>query len=217
MTDTRSPQLLHDHWTWRPDWDVDRPYLIWYVDVQAPPELAGWLAETAARWRDDPVVDPVPLRWLHLTLDDVEFTDRLATDRTDAVVAAARRALDGWPTSSLALGPVGPMGDAVVLHATDDGQLAALRDRLRSATAQVLGPRALTELQTFEPHVSVGYVNATCEPDRLLDPLEDLRDGEFHTTVTQVTLAAVTRRDRHYQWVPYATIGLDGQGAAASG
>ena len=213
MTDTRSAELLHDHWQWRPDWDVDRPYLLWYVDVEAPPDLAGWLAETTARWRDDPVVDPVPLRWLHLTLDDVEFIDRLSRDRADAVVVAARQALDRCPASPLTLGPVGPMGDAVVLHADDDGQLAGVRDRLRAATAQILGPGALTELQTFEPHVSVGYVNDTCEQDRLLAPLEDLRDREFSTTVRHVTLAAVTRRDRHYQWVPYDTIELDEAGS----
>ena len=215
MTDTRSAELLHDHWQWRPDWEVDRPYLLWYVDVQAPPGLADWLAETTARWRDEPVVDPVPLEWLHLTLDDVEFTDRMSPERTDEVVAAARNALDRWPASSLTLGPVGPMGDAVVLHAGDDGQLARVRDRLRAATAQVLGPGALTELQTFDPHVSVGYVNDTCDPRRLLDPLDDLRDREFNTIVHQVTLAAVTRRDRHYQWLPYDTIALDHERAAA--
>ena len=208
MTDTRSAELLHDHWTWRPDWEVDRPYLLWYVDVQAPPELAEWLAETTARWRDEPRVDPVPLRWLHLTLDDVEFTDRLSREDTDAVVAEARHALRRWPASSLTLGPLGPMHDAVVLHADDDGQLAEVRDRLRDATAQVLGPGALTELQTFQPHVSVGYVNDTCDPDRLLDPLGSLRDRRFRTIVRQVTLAAVTRRDRHYQWVPQATVQL---------
>jgi 2'-5' RNA ligase len=199
---------LRDHWQWRPDWASERPCLLWYLTFESQPALSRQAEQAQARLRGVRAVDLVPLPWLHLTLDDVGFADELAPRQVDGVVAAAAASVAGWEPPPVTLGPMAPMEDAVVLQAGPAAELARLRERLRMATTAVLGPGTVSGLEDFRPHVTLAYLNDACEPGLVMDPLTPVRQAQVVVAVPRLTLAAVTRRDRHYQWTCRAVLPL---------
>ena len=198
--------FLRDHWQWRPDWAVDRAYLLWYLTfVEA--ELEARIHTVQQALTDVPALDLVPPSWLHVTLDDVGFVDELLPAVVDDVIAAARVGLRDVELPSLRLGPIATTASAVVLLAEPADELSRLRDRLRAATIAVLGTRALAELQNFRPHVSLAYASRAVARESLEARLSATQADPIVVPTAQVTLAAVTRRDHHYQWTVREVLG----------
>jgi 2'-5' RNA ligase len=200
--------LLRNHWKWRPDWAVDRPYLLWYLTFESQPDLVRTAQHAQARLRGLPPVDVVPLPWLHLTLDDVGFADEVAPAQVEEVVESSRSALAGWTPPPLTLGPLAPMEDAVVLLADPVAEIEDLRDRLRGAITAVLGPDRMSGMKGHRPHVTLAYLNDDCDYGTVMGPLEPVSSEKVVVAVPRVTLASVTRRDRHYQWTTRAEVTL---------
>jgi 2'-5' RNA ligase len=199
---------LTDHWQWRPEWTVDRPCLLWYLTFENQPRL--WQMAERLHGRLDGVrtVDPVPSPWLHLTVEDVAFVDEVAPRRIDDLVEAAASAIVGWAAPPLILGPVALFGTALVFEARPRRDLSELRDRLRACTTLAVGPDKVRGPRHFRPHVSFAYVNGRCEPRQVLERIEGLGAERVVVSVPRLTLAAVTRRNRHYQWIARATLDL---------
>ena len=204
----QSRDEFSDHWQWRPEWTVDRPCLLWYLTFENQPRL--WqLAERLQRRLDGvSSVDPVPPPWLHLTVEDVAFVDEIAPRQVEDLVEAAASALVGWSAPPLVLGPVAAMSSALVLEAAPRQDLHDLRDRLRACTSVAVGPDNVRGPRHFAPHVSFAYVNARCDPHHVLEPIGDLGEERVVVSVPRLTLAAVTRRNRHYQWIARAALEL---------
>jgi 2'-5' RNA ligase len=155
-----------------------------------------------------PTLDAVPLPWLHLTLDDIGFVDQLSPGQIEAVVESGLSATDGWKMPPVTLGPVDTMEDALVLRASPKAELGQLRDRLRDSTETVLGPDATSGLRDFRPHVTVAYSNGDCDQRTVMEPLGAVSSDQVVAAPPQLTLAEVTRRNRHYQWTARAAITL---------
>jgi 2'-5' RNA ligase len=206
---------LRDHWQWRPEWVVDRACLLWYLTFESQPDLSHQAEQVRARLRSVDKVDVVPLPWLHLTLDDVGFADEVAPDHVEQVVESARSAVAGWTPPPLTLGPLAPMDDSVVLEAGPVEELVGLRDRLRTATSGVLGPDRDSPLDEFRPHVTLAYLNDTCEAEAVMAPLRSVTAAQVVVPEPRLTLAAVTRRDRHYQWTSCGQVALTAATGAA--
>jgi len=200
---------LSDHWTWRPDWAADRACLLWYLTFTEEPALAELVETARSRLSSVPAVDPVPSPWLHLTLDDVGFEDEVSAEQQRDVVAAVVDAVAERPLPPLELGPVTTMVDALVLEAAPGPELLSLRDLLRSCTDEVL-PGATSALDAFWPHVTLAYSNAPVGRAALLSALEDLEDARV-VVRPQLVLAAVTRREKHYQWTSRALVSGPGE------
>lgn len=212
-TEHSTVSLLRDHWEWRPEWVPDRACLLWYLTFDRQPELSRQLEQVHACLSDVPQVDVVPPPWLHLTMDDVGFADELAPGEVEQVLASARATVTGWTHPPLALGPLVPMEDSVVLAAGPVLELVGLRDRLRAATSSVLGAGTASRLDEFRPHVTLAYLNDACEPREVMDPLAPVAGVRVPVTGLRLTLASVTRRDHHYQWtaraeVPFPDVGV---------
>jgi hypothetical protein len=86
---------ITDHWWWRPG----RRRYAWHVTFADIPSVGRLAARARARARlaGLPGLDLVPARWLHLTMQDVGFTDEVPDADLAAIVAAARRYLTGTP------------------------------------------------------------------------------------------------------------------------
>jgi len=199
---------LADHWTWRPDWTTERACLLWYITFTEPQhaELHRLTRAVHDGLADEPTIDPVPLPWLHLTLDDVGFEDRLGPGEVADVVAAVFARIGDLPPPRVTLGPVTTMADALVLAVEPEAALVGLRDLLRSCTDAVL-PGSTTLLDEFWPHVTLAYANTPVTRARLMAPLSGLGIADRRVDVRpHLTLAAVTRRDRHYQWTARAVV-----------
>src|SRR4051812_22741294 len=164
-------EWLENHWSWRPEWGVDRPCLMWYLSFENQPPLWHHVERIGERLAEVPAVDPVPTAWLHLTLHDVGFVDETPPNRVDDLVELARSATDGWCAPTLRLGPVAAMRSALVLQAGPVDRLVDLRDRLRACTAVAIGPERAAGPRVFSPHVSVGYASSRLEVAGVMEQL----------------------------------------------
>jgi len=208
---------MHNHWVWRPEWTPERTCLYWYLTFpeEQITEAIGPAALRLARrtgW-----LDAVPARWCHATVADVGFTDELDRSDVEQVTAAVAEALAGENHLRLNLGPVLAFRTAVVLGTGPLERLRAVKAEVRRATSAVLGPRhADFHRKLYWPHVSLGYVNAHVDADTVTRFLADVPTVSARVDVGALTLAAVTRRNRGYQWEVEAQVDLLGDSVRSS-
>ena len=209
---------LHDHWTWRPEWSSGRPCLYWYLTFDGE-HLAGALgpeildAVKATDW-----LDPVPPRWMHLTLWDLGFADELDQETVRTAATTARRLFEDHPPIRLVLGPVRTLTQAMVLTAGPLDDLRDLQARVRQVTERTAGSHGYVPGGLFWPHVSLGYVNREVDRRTVARTVDRMPRVLTHVEVDRLTLASVTRRNRHYQWNVAAEVDLRSHRAmAASG
>ncbi|MEV7428908.1 2'-5' RNA ligase family protein [Nocardioides sp. NPDC092400] len=208
MSDRRQMDMdgLREHWAWRPEWVRERPCLYWYLAV-GPAGLAEACEPVLAELRRTPWLDVVPPAWWHVTVCDVGFEDELdpsMVDRVGASVAeAVAAAAGGTPPGALHLdcGPYERFASAVALRVGPSAAVGALQQTVRDATELVLGPgRPLVHRHRFRPHLSLGYANRAVTGAELDSLARRLPEVAGQAQVDRLSLVAVTRRDRHYQW-----------------
>jgi 2'-5' RNA ligase len=205
---------LKSHWDWRPDWTPDRPCLMWYLTFERQPGLASHAEQLQPGLTATEALDPVPVPWLHLTLDQVGFVDSVPPEQVDDVVESVRSTLRGWSPGPVTLGPVSTMGDAVVLDATGVDEL---QERLHAGTAAALDRDPDEEFREFRAHVSLAYANQPCDVDEALEPLGDAAGHQVVLDSPRLALATVTRKDGHYRWTERDEVPLAGGPANGSG
>jgi 2'-5' RNA ligase len=202
-----------EHSLWRPEWTADRTCLYWYLTF--PPDQItravgdGLLERTrATEW-----LDAVPPQWCHVTLSDVGFTDELEATDVERVAAAVADCMAAEQRLQLTLGPVQTHASAVVLAAGPVERLRAVKALVRRATSAVLGDRHTdVHRNVFWPHLSVGYVNRHVDAGTASDFARAAPPVDARVDVDALTLAAVSRRDGHYQWQVQAEVGLSPAG-----
>jgi 2'-5' RNA ligase len=205
-TEARLAEGLRDHWRWRPEWTAQRVCLWWYLTLAPHPGLEEMLRRLGHGLGRTGAVDVVPRGWLHLTLQEVGYADQLPR-RLDGLLKEARRALAEQPPITLELGRPTSLPSAVVLPAGPARPLADLRERLCTATRRFAGEQAPL-LHPVAPHVSLAYVNREVAAEDVLSEVRDVDVAPVDVPASAVTLAAVTRRDRHYQWSDLGSLRL---------
>jgi 2'-5' RNA ligase len=206
-------EVFDDHRLWRPEWTESRPCVYWYLTFADLPAVAELGERAAGRLGKLAGVDLVPSPWLHLTLCDVGFLDELEGSRLEAMTQAVADALRLCPPLELTLGPVAFFPDAVTLAAGPHPELLRVRHRIGRAMGSVGLVPQHHHARDFWPHVTLGYPNRRVERREVLDALGDA-DATVTARVDQVTLAAVSRREGHYQWDTGAVIALEEPGRA---
>jgi 2'-5' RNA ligase len=206
-------QEMRDHWVWRPEWTPERTCLYWYI-IFEDDQIAAAVGESALEEvRRTPWLDAIPPRWCHVTLTDIGFADELDDSEVRRVRDAVARSVSGEHRLPLVLGPVQAYRSALVLATGPLSRLRGIRTAVRRATSDVLRDRhADVHGHVFWPHVSLGYVNRSVDTSTVDRFLRALPVVESSTEVDALTLAAVTRRDRHYQWEVRAQVELAGAG-----
>ncbi len=113
---------MRDHWWWRPGWHVGRRAYTFHITfdddtaVDGIAELRRLASEYQRALTTLPGLDMVPLRWLHLTMQNVGFTDEVSEADARAVLAAARDRCSGLPPFELTLGQAQVRGEAVAIR-----------------------------------------------------------------------------------------------------
>jgi len=194
----------------RPGRRVDTFYVT-FDGLTAVHELAG-----AARRRLGglPGLDLVPDQWLHLTLQEVGFSDEVTDAERGAIVAAATGSLAALPPVTATIGSPELAGEGIFCRVTPAGALDPARDAVRAAISEARGPERVpdsAEWARWTPHVSLAYANA----DGPGGPFEAALDGL--TDMATVTVRAVDLirfgRDRHlYEWETITRLPLGGAG-----
>lgn len=152
---------MRDHWWWRPGWRAGRSFYTWHVTFDNQPAAHQLAADYAPTIEGVPTLDPIPPRWLHLTMQGIGFTDTV--DRADvaAIAHAAQQRCAALAPFTVTLGPARLDPEALKLPVQPAEPIIALRGTVRAAIADVWGPdRVPEDADSFRPHVSLAYSNA---------------------------------------------------------
>jgi 2'-5' RNA ligase len=209
MTDVTK---LQDHWYWRPGWTVGRSFYTWHITFAAAPAVAALADQYAAAVADLPEYDPIPLQWLHLTMQGIGFTDEIDRDTVDQIVEAARTRLATVSPVKVTIGPAEIDPEALRLPVHPVEPLTGIRNAIRSAIADVRGRDNVTESTEYRPHVSLGYTNTTGPARRAADALARHEPHTAQVLVDAVALIDLNRDHKMYQWTTVAEARLDQHG-----
>jgi 2'-5' RNA ligase len=181
----------------------------WHFTFEDQPAVGELAAAYQDRLAGLPGLDPVPARWLHLTVQDVGFTDEVADRDVAALAEAARGRLASSAPARVTIGPAEAVTESLVLKVSPAAALSAIRAGLRAAISDVMPYSSLIGSLQWWPHISVAYSSANLPAA----PYETALAG--HTGSAEVLLDTVRLivlgRDHHqYEWVTRDAIPLGG-------
>jgi 2'-5' RNA ligase len=159
-----------------------------------------------------PILDPVPVRWLHLTTQGIGFTDEVSRGDVDQIVSAARRRCAALAPFSVTLGPAHVDPEVIFLPVQPAAPLAQVRQAIRDAIGEVWGQDNVPEPPNgFRPHVSLAYSNAAGPIEPVAEAVSGYTPHTAEVTVSSVSLIDLNRDNQAYEWVDIATVTLDGE------
>ncbi|AEV83307.1 hypothetical protein ACWT_2285 [Actinoplanes sp. SE50] len=182
------------HWDWRGGWRPGRWSYWWYLDLTGAAELAALAADLLAELRLE-CLDPAV--HLHVSLQQVGFTDEVTAGQARALLAAAGRL--GLAPLELTFGPADPNPESVVLRVSPWEPIQQHRLRLRRVTEPIVGTLTGAD-DHFWPHVSIGYVNAVVPAAPIAEALRALPDRRVTLTARELRLVRLNRDDRLWKW-----------------
>jgi 2'-5' RNA ligase len=207
LREARADRKLRRHWTWRPDWTRERRLWWWYLTFESDREVQRLAAEARTAIRRHAPVQIVPARWLHLTLAEVGHVNAIPRRVADECARLTGEYVADLAPIDLQVGRITTMSGAIVLPVSATG-LEELHDRLIAALHETL-PQPPVQ-RRFEPHVTVAYVDRDCRRADVLDDeiVETCEPGRSSTD--RVSLAEVSRDQRHYRWTSRCEVSLRG-------
>jgi hypothetical protein len=200
------PQMAN-HWWPRPGWRPGRTMYTFHITFDALPEVGDLAEADQARLATLPGLDLIPRRWLHLTTQGIAFSDEISKGEVTAVTQAARRHLAAVDRSVVTVGPAEVVSEGVSYQVTPAGMLDPVRDALRAAITNALGPDRLPEDHVWTPHVSIAYANATGPSDPYEAALADAAKP-VTVQIPAVQLILLTRGEHLYTWEVVADLPL---------
>ncbi|HEY6787214.1 MAG TPA: 2'-5' RNA ligase family protein [Trebonia sp.] len=207
---------MRNHWWWRPGMRPGRRVDTFYVTLGGLPAARELAASARQRLGGLPGLDLVPDEWLHLTMQEIGFSDEVTGTDVAAIIAAASDGLAALAPATVTIGQPTVVGEGIICLVTPAGALGPARNAVRAAISDVRGPDRVpdsAEWTRWSPHMSLGYANA----DGPAEPFETALDG--CTDVATVTVGAVDLirfgRDRQmYEWETIARLPLGGSATA---
>ncbi|MGH3855703.1 MAG: 2'-5' RNA ligase family protein [Pseudonocardiaceae bacterium] len=202
-------KAMRDHWWWRPGWRVGRSIYTWHVTFDDQPAAHQLAADYAPALAGLATLDPIPVRWLHLTMQGIGFTDEVDRADIEAIVDAARDRCAKLAPFTITLGPARVDPEALMLPVRPPEPVACLRAAIRASIADVRGPDNVPEdPDDFRPHVSLAYSNAAGSAAPIAQRLTERPVTLAEITVRRATLIDLNRDHRAYQWTDVATAEL---------
>lgn len=202
---------MRDHWWWRPGWRIGRSFYTWHVTFSDQPDVGDLAAGYAPVLATLPGLDPVPRRWLHLTLQGIGFSDEVTRSDVDRIVSATRVRCARLAPPTVTIGPARVDPETVQLPVRPPAPLTELRRAVRRAIGDVWGLEHVPESEDgFHPHVTLGYANAA---GPIAPIAEALAAHEAHTadvTISTVSVINLNRDDKAYEWTDVDTVHLTG-------
>jgi 2'-5' RNA ligase len=203
-----SLEPMRDHWWWRPGWRIGRKMYTWHITFAGQDRLHELVAGYQAVLKPLPGLDLIPARWLHLTMQGVDFTDEVSEHGARGIAAAARERCAGLAPFELAFGRpiVDPESIQFALNPAEPAR--ALRGQIRAAIADVWGEDNVPEAEHWSPHVSIAYSNAVGSPEPFTEALAQVRVPEATLLVSTVELIVLNRDHKMYEWEVFERVAL---------
>jgi len=200
---------MRSHWWWRPGWRVGRSFYTWHITFADQPAARRLVSDYAPALAALPMLDPVPVRWLHLTLQGIGFTDEVNRGDVDRIVNAARKRCAGLEPFTAIVGPAHVDPETIQMPARPLEPIANLRLAIRAAIGDVWGPGNVPEPEAgFRAHVSLGYSNTAGPAEPIERGLNTHGEHIAEVTVSSVSLIDLNRDHHSYEWVDVASVAL---------
>lgn len=213
------PPALRDHWWPRPGWRPGRIALTWHLTFEDVTALAEHVAAYQSALADLPGLNPVPPRWLHLTVQAVGYTDEVPPPVVAAVVASVQARVAELPEFALVFDRPEIFGEAIAIRTVPEAPVQRLRTAIRAGIGDVLGSEAVAtaheQAHGFMPHLTIAYSNVDADATPYAAALAAVDVSPVTVPVTDVALIRQERRlAPHwlYRWTTEATAAL-GSGA----
>lgn len=192
---------VRDHWWWRPGWRIGQRGYTWHLTFAGEPELHRVAREYQAALAPLPQVDPVPIEWLHLTMQNVGFTSDVPPDGLTEILDAVRPRLTALPPATLTFGRPIVLPEAVALEPEPAAPVHALRGAIRAGMADCWGTDNVPDPdQGFRAHLSVGYINRSGPAEPIVQAVHAVETEPAAITVNRASLIELHRDHRIYQW-----------------
>jgi hypothetical protein len=200
---------VRDPWYWRPNWREGRSFYSWTITFADRPEIAALHASYAELLAGLPDLTPVPLEWLHLSLQGVGFADRVPDADLADIVDATRHRLIRVESFPVTVGPAVLAAGLIQLPVRPIEPLQHLRDLARAAITDVWGDDAVPELPDLDPHLPLAHPNhPTPTPATTALPTHNTHYTALSITTLTLQTQTRTRTDHLYNWTPALTLAL---------
>jgi 2'-5' RNA ligase len=180
---------------------VDQPFYTWHLTFDGHYDLHRLVTDYHHAMRDLPGLDLVPIPWLHITMQGIGFTDEVSDTDRDAIIDAASRRLATIPPPTLTFHHITIRPEAISLYPNPVEPVRTIRAEIREAIADVWGTNHVPDpADTYQPHLSIAYVNRHAEAPRIVDVLSAQNPGPARVVVTFASCIAQQRVNHSYEW-----------------
>lgn len=203
---------MRDFWETH-HWPAGERRAHWHLLFEDQPAVHEFARAHADILGRHPELSPVPVEWLHATLQSI---GPLNAATAVAVADAARTALSGIEPFEIEIGPAQAIHNGVVPAIYPEEKISELYWTLRHATEGVVGAETMPKApERFWPHLSLAYSAAQWDHDELSRALVKLRPPRPRMTVTRAVLVDQEQvwRDK-YTWTVIAEVPLGKSSAA---
>jgi len=145
---------MRDHWWWRPGWSQGRSFYTWHITFDGQPgmqQLADFYAPMLANL---PMLDAVPVKWLHLTMQGIGFTDEVDKADVVAIVKTAQTRCASLQPFTATVGPPYVDAETIQMRVRPTEPLIEARACIRDAIATVWGRDRVPEPAEGCDHMS---------------------------------------------------------------
>ena len=206
---------LRDHWWPRPGWHPGRIMLTWHLTFEHATGLHALAGAYQRVLAPLPGLHPVPARWLHLTVQNLGYTDEIADGELRASTAAVTAAVAALPAFDLTFGRPQVHGEGIAIHPEPAGPVHQVLHTVRGAIATVLDHDAVharpEQTGRFRPHVSIAYAGADRAAAPCVAALAAVDPPPVSVPVTGISLIRqerVLEPEWVYRWTTVTTAPL---------
>ncbi|WP_405842574.1 2'-5' RNA ligase family protein [Streptomyces platensis] len=197
---------MRDFWATH-HWPEGEQRAHWHVLFDDQPAVHAFARAHAEILNRHPELSPVPVQWLHSTLQSI---GPLTPAQASEVAASGQAALRDFEPFALEIGPAQAIHNAVIPAIHPEDRISELFWTLRRTTEGVIHPETMPKApEVFWPHMSLAYSSAQWDHDDLSRALVKLRPPRARMTVRRVFLVnqQQTWRDK-YTWTVLAEVPL---------
>jgi 2'-5' RNA ligase len=190
-----------DHWWWRPGWRPGRSFYTWHILVEDQPAIHEYARQIQPELAATGALGPIPLEWLHMTLQGVGFTDEVSEQALQEIAAAVSERVAGLGPVPVKLGPPVVDPEGVNLPVQPAEAVDVVRRAVRAGIAEVWGAERVPEAEAgFTPHVSLAYSHTSGRPLAPIQGVLERHAAALPAVLTRVSLIDINRDDRVYVW-----------------
>ncbi|MEU4890479.1 MULTISPECIES: 2'-5' RNA ligase family protein [Streptomyces] len=201
------PETMADHWWWRPGWKPGRRFYTWHFTFRTASDVHRLADAYRQGLADVPGLDPVPDRWLHLTMQGLGFVDEVAEEDARAIADAAAQRLTAITPFELRLYRPEITPEAIRWEAEPSEPPAAVRSAIRAAINDVWG-RVPEAEEGFAPHVTIAYSNSEGPAAPVAQALGRIDAEPATAQIDRADLIILGRDRQMYDWEEFAALRL---------